>query len=78
MMLLAGDLVEGEQQPMTRSLWSENKKSRNTYSYGRMRSQYSENCLGQRGFYEGMRKVIAGRRNVTDCALAVIDYMASG
>ena len=61
---------------MIRSLWSENKKSRNTYAYGRIRSQYSENYLEQRRFYEGMRKVIAERRKFTDCVLAVIDYMA--
>jgi hypothetical protein len=32
-------------------------KSRNTYAYGRKRSQYSENCLRQRRFYEGMGKL---------------------
>jgi hypothetical protein len=49
-------------------------KNKQTNKCGRMKSQYSENCLRQR-FYEGMGKVTALRRNIADCGLAVIDYM---
>jgi len=61
---------------MIGSSLTENMESWNTYAYGRMRSQYSENCLRQWRIYEGMGKVMARRMNVADCVPSVIDFMA--